>query len=325
MPGRTLSWTVLGLGVVLALSAIAEFWVGLKAEHVSDLVRPEMTDSGLARHRADFALMRGVLVGLDQEVIPAIATGLNTTPARLRATIDANYPAVAKLLAEQGQIIPFAESSLANLERQQQRFENADSYPISSWPGYSFAFVDFAFAVVIIGAGVELVVRGRWRIATLSALIAVCALLIVLPLSLRAPAKTSDAQTVLDSLNPTEAVVARTEASIATANAAAAELEQRLLPDLAKSLGVSRAEFDAAIARQSPATGTGLKELANALGRYNDRLAIRVGGAEDIRALKKLPIARLAWFDPAFGAVLLVIVGGAIVMLRRERDGGRPS
>ena len=44
MPGRTLSWTVLGLGVVLALSAIAEFWVGLKAEHVSDLVRPEMTD-----------------------------------------------------------------------------------------------------------------------------------------------------------------------------------------------------------------------------------------------------------------------------------------
>ena len=50
-----------------------------------------------------------------------------------------------------------------------------------------------------------------------------------------------------------------------------------------------------------------------------------MGGAEDIRALKKLPIARLAWFDPAFGAVLLVIVGGAIVMLRRERDGGRPS
>ena len=35
MPGRTLSGTVLGLGVVLALSAIAEFWVGLKAEHVS--------------------------------------------------------------------------------------------------------------------------------------------------------------------------------------------------------------------------------------------------------------------------------------------------
>lgn len=174
-------------------------------------------------------------------------------------------------------------------------------------------------------AGVELVVRGRWRIATLSALIAVCALLIAVPLVLRAPAKTSDAQTVLDSLNPTEAVVPRTEASIATANAAAAELEQRLLPDLAKSLGVSRAEFDTVIARQSPSTGTGLKQLPAALARYNDRLAIRVGGAEDLRTLKKLPIARLAWFDSAIGVVLLVIVGGPIVMLRRERDGGRPS
>ncbi len=318
MPRRIFAWTLLALGAVLAVSSIAEFWVGRKAENVSDLVRPEMTDEGLAQHRADFELMRGALVGLERDVLPAAASALGSTPERIKADIAASYPAVAKLLAEQGAIIPFAESSLMNLERQQSRFENADSYPVGWAPGYSFAFVDFLVAAVIIGAGVDLLLRGRLRRPTLGAVLGVGLVLIVLPFALQAPSKTSDAQTVLDSLNPSEAVVLRTQTSIATANAAAAELDQKLIPDLAKALGVNRQGFDAAIARQFPQTAAGLKEVPDALERYDTRLAIRVGGAEDLRTLKKLPIARLAWFDPAFGVVLLVVVFGGMAVLRRS-------
>jgi hypothetical protein len=293
------------LGSVLAWSALAEFWVGLKAEHVSDLVRPELTDEGLSQHRADFETARQAVHGLSTEVLPAIAQGRGTTPERLRAQIDANYPAVGKLLAQESQIVPFAESSLVNLERQQANFQSADSAPAGWLPAYEGGVFDAGLAALVLGIGVTLII-GRVLNArpAFVALAVIAGLLIVLPLALRIPGKAADAEAVLDSLNPTPAVVQRTEDSILTAHEAEVEFRTKLSPDLAAALGTDQAGFQAAIARQSPATAVALAELPEVLERYDSRLAIRVGGAGDLRFLKRLPVAALGWFGPAFGCVL---------------------
>src|SRR5205814_988212 len=81
------AFVVLGLGVVLAAAAAMELWVGLAAERVSDLVRPEMTDSGLVRHRQDFESARTAVTGLSSDVLPAVATSLGVPEDRLRQQV----------------------------------------------------------------------------------------------------------------------------------------------------------------------------------------------------------------------------------------------
>ena len=317
-PLRLPGAAVIVFGAILALSSVIELWVGVKAENVSDLVRPEMTDSGLAQHRADFESASRAVHGLNTEVLPALAQSAGITPANLRTLIDANYPSAAKFLASESQVIPFAESSLVNLERQQAHFQNADSAPTGWLPAYAEGVLDIVLAAIVLACGLLLVRTGKGsgRIPVL-ALGATAAVLIVLPLVLRAPGKASDAQAVLDSLNPTQAVVTRTEDSLRLAHEATTEFNTRLVPGLSAALGTTPAGFQAAIARQSPATAAALQELPAVLERYDARLAIRVGGAEDIRFLTKLPIGPLGWFGPVFGLVLAAATGWAWFASRR--------
>jgi hypothetical protein len=323
---RLAALAVLAMGIVLLVAGAMELWVGLKAERVADLVRPEMTDAGLARHRKDFESARNTVAGLTNEVLPSLARSLGVPTERLRGQIDAGYPAVAKLLAEQDQIVSFAEQSLSNLERRQRDFHHADALPVRSVPGYTGGVVDLALALGVIACGATLLRAHGGRAKTALAGLAVAsAVLVVVPLILQVPSKAASAQTVLDSLNPSTAVVARTETSLATAQAASAELNQRLLPDLAAAIGVSPPALQAAIAREFPQVGAGLQELPAVLGRYQDRAAIRSGGAPDLRTLKNVPVGALGWFGPAYGLVLGTITGWAALFARRSgKEQGPP-
>ena len=61
---RLVGWALAVIGVLLAVvSVVAMSWAS-KAEDVTDLVRPELTDAGLAAHRADFETARDLVVGL---------------------------------------------------------------------------------------------------------------------------------------------------------------------------------------------------------------------------------------------------------------------
>jgi hypothetical protein len=310
---------ILTVGAVLMAAAVAEVFDGMKAEAVSDLVRTEMTDEGLARHRADFESGRQAVVGLQADVLPAVAAGLRMTPGQLRAKIDVDYPSTARLLAREAEIVPFAESSIANLERQQERFEHADAMPVSWLPAYASGVITGVLAAVLMVAGVALV-RGigpaPGRVMAVPA--AVAAVLILLPLSLGYPGKAADAEAVLDSLNPSRAVVQRTVDSIAVARAADTEFRVELAPNLAASLGMTDAQFAEAIAEESPATAAALTELPDVLARYDARLAIRVDAADDVRFFKRLPMAALGWFGPVFGGVLAVLTGGAAWATQRK-------
>jgi hypothetical protein len=101
------------------------------------------------------------------------------------------------------------------------------------------------------------------------------------------------------------------------AEAGAIELDGRLLPDLASALGMTREEFDAVVARDFPAVSAGLDAMPDVLARYEDRVAIRVGGADDLRTLKQLPLGLLGWFNTAFAVLLAAVLAWAALALRR--------
>jgi hypothetical protein len=316
---------LLVMGLALAGAAGAELWFALKAEEVADLVRPEMTDAGLAAHRKDFETARTVFESLTTDVLPQVAALQGVPPGQFEAEIATKYPAVGQLLAQEPEIAAFAEQSLTNLERQQHNFQRADSLPGAGLPAYGSAVIDLLVAGVVIGAAVFFLRSSQPSQAAFLfiALGLACVVLIAFPLALQVPAKANSAGTVLDSLNPSEATVARTNAYLATADNAASELDQRLIPDLAGQFGLSPAQFKFLLAQQFPAASAGLDELPAILARYHTRADIRSGGASDLRTLKRLPVAALGWFEPAFGVVLAVATGFAWYARQRSGEEGQ--
>lgn len=113
-------------------------------------------------------------------------------------------------------------------------------------------------------------------------------------------------------------MVDRTESSIATADAALAELDESLLPDSAISLGTTPERFQEALAAQFPELATGLRQMPEVLQRYEARVAIRSGGAPDIRTIKNLPVGVLGWFGPVYGLALASVALAGIVSSRRS-------
>lgn len=315
---HTAATIFIALGTLLAVSAVIAWWVGIRAEHVSNLVRPELTDEGLAQHREDYEAMSLALVGIRDDVLPAVAQSLGVTSADLQSQLAANYPDTARLLEEVDTIIPFAEQGVSNLERNQESFHSADDFPLPGLPSYALAILDLFLAAVLVAAGVVLW-RGPAAGSRTGALLAaavVAATLIALPLAIRVPAKTADAQVVLDSLNPAQAVVTKTETLLATTKGGLLEFENELLPGLAAALGTTSATLRSTIAAEFPDTAPALNDLPGLAARYEARVAIRSNGAEEIRRLKGIPVRELGWFGPAFGTLVALGTVAVFVFLK---------
>jgi hypothetical protein len=315
---RIVAWAAATLGVLILGAGIAESSVVRIAERVADRVRPELTDDGLARHRQDFESANSVLAGLTDDVLPALAESLNVQQDLLMLQRASQYRAVAKLVLEKDEMASAARGSLENLERQQGRFESADSIPASWLPIYASSAWTMVLGAIALAVGLALAFRPKMRGPEALVLLgAAGVLLVALPLAFRLPWKAADADTVLDSLNASEDVVRRTGELYATARDGFAELDERALPDLASALGISRGQLDALIAQRFPEAAAGLAAMPAVLDRYGERVAIRSDVAGDIRTLQDIPMGALAWLSPAFGAILTGLAGWAIVASRR--------
>lgn len=314
MPARLPAVFFIALGLVVIAASVAEYTVGRRAEAVTDLVRPEMTDAGLRQHREDFESASRLMRGLGVEIIP----GLLGTQRPLAAFLAEDYPELAAFLAESDTIIPFAEGALVNLERQQGRFERADAAPAAGLPGYAWAFVDGALGLALLLGGVlALGARRASRAGVAIGFVAGC-VLVVAPLTLGLPWRANDAETVLNSLDPSPAVVERTERSFALAEAAATELDEEFIPDVARALGVPRPALEGSIAVAFPGLARDLRDLPEVLERYERRVEIRSEGADDLRFLQRWPLGLLGWFGPVTGVVVLAVAGWAWATARQQ-------
>lgn len=308
------------LGLLLMVAGGSEVFVAQRAARVADLVRPELTDEGLAQHRRDFETLSAVIDGLDSSVLPAVAKELRMSESELRGEITRSYPEVGRLLEQKDVLLPFAEQGLTNLERQQEDFQNADSLPPRGLPGYSGGLLNIVLGAGVFVTGLVALSRGPTRTHAHFATIAfIAGLMIVVPVALQVPQKAQSAQRVLNSLNPSSQVVQRTDSAFESGRDGQIALQTELLPALATALGLNPAEFQSAIGLSFPETAAGLAEMPEIIARYQVRVAIRHDGATDLRALKRVPIGTLGWFNPACGAVLGVAIAWLFVVTRPSK------
>ena len=86
---------VLGIGMVLAPAPLHLFSRTSAAEHLTDDIRPAMTDQALAQTRSEFDTQRAALQEFVDRGIPRLAADTGQTTGQFRASIASQYPAVA--------------------------------------------------------------------------------------------------------------------------------------------------------------------------------------------------------------------------------------
>jgi hypothetical protein len=293
-------------------------------EAATDLVRPELTEDGLASHRADFELTRAATDALYEELLPAYADELGFSPAVFASEVLPGYPALAALAdpAARADTYRFAEGIVANLEAHQDDFAEADAIPVGWLPMTAGPWVALAAAALVVGAGAWAALRGGR--APLVTLVVLGALAVVGPLAARYPQKADAADDLLATLDVTPEIAAQTRELLVTAQDAQAELEGRFLPDLASGLGLTQPELDADIATRFPAVATGRDELPAVFARYERRVEIREGGLEVIPEAKRFPLGAVTWWAVVPGALLALAAGIALVTARTGRAAAPP-
>ncbi len=324
---RLVGWALAVIGVLLAVvSVVAMSWAS-KAEDVTDLVRPELTDAGLAAHRADFETARDLVVGLRDRVLPALAVALGTTTDEFAAQIAGDYPAVGRLLDEEERILALAEKSLLNLERRQDQFERADALPTAGLAISIGPWVGVALGTVIAGCGCAVLLGRRRRKVRASLIVAAIAgaVLVLAPFALQVPGKAAAADAVLSSLDPSQGVVDQTEAARQTVRGAVDEFTNRLLPEVASTLGLTGGELDNLIEAEFPGATADLASMPAVLDRYDARVQIRATGAPLLRTLTSIPIVAVVWVVPFIGVVVMTVAAIGLLSYRRRPSTVQPS
>lgn len=306
---RLIGVSVALLGLALVAGSIPALFLGRRAARVTDLVRPELLPAALARHRADFELAGRALTQVSDNLLPQVAAALGVRPELRAQLITSRYPAIDRVLANRQDIARLAGNSLSNLERRRLQFERADALPLSGVPMIVAPIAGVGVGAALVACGLLVIGhaqarRGRWPLWVAGAIGVGLTLGL---LTAQVPGKSADAQAVLRSLDPSQRVVDRTVAFRDQVGQAVAEVEGRVLPDLAEAWAVSPEQLDAAIARSFPELAAARSELPAVLARYDARLHIRVAGAPDLRTLRPLPLEAIAWGSVVFGVLVAAL------------------
>jgi hypothetical protein len=312
----------------VAATFAAHTWSRADAgEHATDLVRVELT-TGLAQHRHDFETTKAAVQQLYDEAFPAFARELGITKQQFDQQITAQYPAVAALLSPEPRrdSLAFAEGIVSNLERHQDDFNEADALPVDWLPLTVAPWLAFGFGSLLAIVGAWALVRPT---AVAVAAIGLLGLLAVLgPLVVRFPQKASAANSLLATLNVTPAIAAHTRAVLVSARSANEELEQRVYPDLARSLRITSPELDARISERYPALAAARLEFNDLFQRYERRVAIRETGLTIVPEAKKFPLTSVTWWSTVPGGLTAISAGVALALSRRRSrsaDGGQAA
>jgi hypothetical protein len=308
--------------VVAILAGVALLGIGVAKSSVDagragdELVAgsaPVLSDAGLRQLRTDFndAVATGhafVEVGL-----PKMAALSGQTPDAFTAGLRSTAPGVEKGVEQLPAIEKQADGIITNLEKRQHEFESAKSLP-----GGGLSLRQGALAGLFLG-GVLVIVGGlslrRPRRAMALGLAVLGAVLVIGPLAMGYPGKTSDTDSLLDALRPfTVAKVEARSSSLATIETLMGDLRDKVIPAAADAAGITPAEVVAQL-------GQADRRLSAAAQRRADdaiaHFAELVQFSGDIQPLliqtTKLPARATTWMLLLPGVALLVsgVVGAA--------------
>jgi hypothetical protein len=297
------------------------------AENTFQTMRGLVSEPGIALARRDFGTVKAGGEQFLNDAVPGIAKQLGTTPAKLDAQLQRQFPDVATGAKRIPAYLQFVGPTIDALDADRARFEDADSLPGLNLPLTAAPWMFILLGGALAGAGAYgLRSRGSRALVPVAVLAAVA---VAVPLALRIPDKAYDARAVGD--------IARGGLSQQGADKATEivnvldrfvdQVRGGLIPALAHKAGVSPSDVDAQIAHDYPAVSRFLNRWdAIAEGPNGAELAAKQEAAvDDFAKADKTPVLELPWLVIGPGALLLVLAGGALIPggVSARRAGGR--
>lgn len=299
------------------------------AEDLTDTFRPVFSDAQVKTASDYIAAVDAMANQLQNKTLPALPPALGMSQDEFNKFLTTNYPDVANGVAQLPTILPRFDALVAGVGSEQSDFEKADAIPTSWLPITVVPWVVLLVGViltVVAGLGLAANAKGSLRqggvALVASALVGVVLAFVAIGFNIAAKGRAVDHLT--DSLRPffTTAGAAQTSADMTTVEKMANQLTAKTLPDLAKALKMSDADFHAFLAKNFPKVAAGVDALPTVLPYFRadiDAISANIDNYNKTDAIpwKFLPTASVFWWLLGPGLALILIPG--IAFLSGER------
>jgi hypothetical protein len=177
--------------------------------------------------------------------------------------------------------------------------------------------------LICIGTGMSLLLRRG--VATASVALGAGAVTVAIALALSLPWKVVATDHLVTAFRPviTATVVTQARQDLRTTGAMTAELETRVIPDVASRLNISPQQLAAGLAQQAPAVATALARMPAYSATFTDLVNRLDRAVPDFRQTKRVPsLTFLDWLQVTGGA--LGVAAGGVALLARRRSEPSP-
>lgn len=303
--------------VVLSAVALPD---AMAAQHLVDGARPLVQPARLAQQRAIVA--QGQL-GLDEVLdtaLPRLADRLGETPADLQAELQSRYPTVWTALTRMPAILATTDRSLASLQRHHADFVDADSFPAPGLSPPATAGLGIGLGLVLLALGVA-TLRSRRPARPLAGVLVVALACLVLPLAGSAPDNAQGVHAMVASLNLNQQTATQTRAALTTVEQLHDGLEQQVLPDAARRIGIDTAGLRSDIEAGLSALPAFEQSYRAILALFRPDVELREAAVADFQRIRGVPVVEVAWtFIALSGALAVLAAAGLLGTLVRRRS-----
>jgi hypothetical protein len=296
-------------------------------DDITDAFRSSYSDAGIAQSTQDLQLATTFANDFLTKAVPALAARAGVTPAQFLADVGRQYPDIAAGVAVLPEALPYFQSLLDGVKRDQADFHQADNIPGVGLPRSSvhWFFVGNGVAALLFGG---LALRGGGQGRTGVLLIGALGLVAVVgTLAFNETGKTLATERLQDHSRVvfTGPNAAKGQEYVAKLKAMDEQLRGEAIGGIAQQLGVSSIQLQLQLATTVPGLATGLTEFPKVLGRLDVLTAEIADNVRTFRSADALPTRSLAisWLPYQMivpGAVLVVAGALGVVGARRPRE-----
>ena len=305
---------VAGLVLVVVSLAYSMFDRTEKAERILDRFEFLTLGDNPERYLAEAEVTRGGSSELVETAIPALAAEAGIAEPEL----GERYPAFAAAQAEVTEAREFSVRYSEQLDAVDEKFQAVYDIPVPWLPLTAAAWMFLLGGLASVIAGV-VALRTVDR-APIVAILALGAAIALGPVALGGVGKAGDGEDVKDFAERglTARAADAAQAASATLDDLVVETEERTLPDIAATGGVSEQALDRELDQGFPEAARFLDEWG-VVGPRLARLADAVSASVDeFESAKKLPIAFPVWLLIGVG-VAMVIAAGLVLFAENPR------
>lgn len=319
VPRRTVAAFIVVVGVVLVVTTFANnlFKVGPSFETMIDDFRPQLATAQIETARADLAGFGATGSELQTKMIPAMAAQLGMTPAQFSAYIAQDYPQVASGMESLPQIVTTFNGLVTTLDEQGPLFRSADAIPTKDLPATTVPWSLLAAGILTMAAGAFV-----WFSPRPGAVVALVlgGLLIAAPIAMSLLQKASDADQLNSNLKPvyTAALLTQADAALTTVSAMGSELQDTMLPALAKQLKMQPAQLQQFLGENFPATAASLQDMPAAMGRFQGLVFAFDENLGNYNTVKPVSFVPIIW-TLILGGALTALLGLVILVMPKHK------